>query len=536
MKAGADHAGRTAVGGSGVVYHFGDCELDLLRQELRRDGRRIHTRAKVFAALRFLLINRERMISREEIMDAVWPDVAVSDATLSSCIRSVRQAIGDSGRTPALVQTVRGQGFRFVGSVHEQLSGSAPVRIGTSLDHPSVAVLPFTNLSRDPELDYLSESLAEDITTRLSRFRSLSVIARSSSFGIRHEADDVVLIGEQLGVEYVLDGSIRRLEGVLRATAQLIHAPTARHLWAENYDGSARQLLALHDDISHRVVNDIAPEVVLDQLRQADRQSVGEVEAVKLAWRARATLERARTSADTELFDQGLQLADQAAELDPTCRHAWWTISVGSFVRAFALGGSDAARLLRRSREAALQLRRLDRHDHRAAMALGWISFLERDFPQSQMELDRAHELNPNCTMTLTMQGLLANLHGDSKTAYRKIDRAVSLSPRDIWLGFMLAAKAYACFALARYDEGVALAQRAIAAEPNAPANHTILAACLTALGRLDEAADAIRKQKRINSGFLNLTLDGQRRPFGHSDTAERYLLHLNEACKAARD
>lgn len=516
-----------------TVFEFDDCELDLGRRELRRDGTVVHTRAKVFAALHYLLLNRDRMVSREEIMAHVWPNVTVSDATLSGCLRGVRQAVGDDGRASKLIKTVRGQGFRFVGEVREKTSGRTATRGFASLDPPSIAILPFANLNQDPELDYLTESLAEDITTRLSCFKALSVIARNSSFHYRG-VSDFGQVREQLGVEYVLDGSIRRFDGVLRATAQLIHAPSSRHLWGESYDGQAQKILALHDDISHRVVNNIAPEVVLDQFRQAGSQHVGEVEAVKQAWHARAMLDRARSTADATLYDKGLQLAEQAAALDPSCRHAWWTISVGSFVRAFAVGGRAAIELLKRSREAALEVRRLDRHDHRAAMALGWISFLERDFEQSRTELDRAHELNPNCTMTLTMQGLLANARGDAQTAYAKITRAVSLSPRDIWLGFMLAAQAYACFALERYEEGVELVHQAIAAEPQAPANHTILAACLAAQGNLSAAGAAIRKQRGISADFLRLTLGQHRRPFGETATAQRYLNCLRQACEAA--
>lgn len=534
MKAGAENTVEAGVRTEQAVCEFDNCVLDLRRQELRRDGAVVHTRAKVFSALRYLLVNRDRMVSRDEIMAQVWPDVTISDATLSSCIRSVRQAIGDDGRTSKLIETVRGQGFRFVGLVRQKSHERMRPVGRPGLDHPSIAILPFANLNQDPELDYLTESLAEDITTRLSCFKTLSVIARNSSFHFRGGTSDFDQVREQLGVEYVLDGSVRRHDGVLRATAQLIHAPSSRHLWAESYDGQAREILALHDDISHRVVNNIAPEVVLDQFRQAGNHHVGEVEAVRQAWRARAMLDRARSTGDTELFDEGLELAEQAAAIDPSCRHAWWTISVGSFVRAFAVGGPAAAELLKRSREAAMHVRRLDRHDHRAAMALGWISFLERDLEQSRTELDRAHELNPNCTMTLTMQGLLANARGDAETAYAKIARAVSLSPRDIWLGFMLAAQAYACFALARFEEGVALVHHAIAAEPQAPANHTILAACLAAQGDLIAAGAAIRKQRSINADFLRLTLAQHRRPFGESETAQRYVDCLIQACDAA--
>lgn len=517
---------------------FGDCELDLARRELRRDGTVVHIRAKVFEVLSYLIANRDRVVNRDDLMAHAWPGLTVSDTTLSTCILAVRRAIGDDVNEPRFVKTLRGQGFRFIADVAVLEDADVAPRPGDAVhareDSLSIAVLPFANLNNDPELDHLADGLAEDIITALSRFKAFTVIARNSSFLYRGLANDIQKIGAELRVDYVLEGSVRQAGGVLRVAAQLIHAATAKHLWAERFDGRIDDLLSLQDDISRRIVTNIGPEIDQEEIRRAAGLPAGDLRAQEMAWRARALIDRARAEGDAALALEGMVLAEAAAEHDPQCRQAWWTITFVNYTRAFAGHGPDQSALLKRAREAAEKLRALDRNDHSAYMSLGWISYIEQDFERAMSYLDQALTLNPNCTMTLMLTGVIAMRNGSPEAGYDYLAQAMRLSPRDTFLGFMLAAQAVICYALSRFDEGVDLARRAIQREPHAPANHAILAACLVETGAVAQAGAAIRAQRRINDTLLRLYLEGKRLPFKGAQLNDRYVAALHRAAEAA--
>lgn len=517
---------------------FGDCVLDLDRRELRRNGEAVHTRAKVFDILSYLIANRDRVLHRDELLTHGWPGLTVSDTTLSTCILSIRRAIGDDVGDPRFIRTLRGQGFRFIAEVtsNETLS---PRPASNNSNHArddrlSIAVLPFANLNKDPSLDYLADGLAEDILTALSHFKAFTVIARNSSFLYRGLANDIKKIGAELQVDYVLEGSVRCAGERFRATAQLIHVPTLKHVWAENYDGGIGNLLTLQDDISQTIVINIAPQIDLEEIRQAFGQSSIDLKAQEIAWQARALLDRARSEGNPALYSDCISKAEEAIAVDPNCRQAWWVISVVNFLIAFARQGDNPNVPLARSRQAAEKIRALDPNDHAAYMAFGWIGYIERDLERAKTNLDHAHALNPNCTMTLMFMGVVETSVGRAEEGFANLNRAMRLSPRDIWLGFMYAAQGLTCYALAKYSEGATLCRQAIDREPYAPANHIILAACLAELGNLEAAAAAIRAQREINAVFLQEYLDRKRLPFQVPGIAERYAIALHRANDAA--
>jgi len=518
---------------------FGDCELDLERRELRRSGGVVHIRAKVFDILSYLIANRDRVLSRDELLAHGWPSLTVSDAALSNCIVSVRRAIGDDINNPRFIKTLRGQGFRFIAEVTLQGAKNQNVLRNEYAAHArddglSIAILPFANLNDDAKLDYLSGSLAEEVTTALSRFKAFSVIAHSSSFQFNGQENDIKRISAELQVDYILEGNVRYADDKFRASAQLIHAPTVKQLWTEGYDGRIDQLLDLEGDISRKIVTNIAPEIDQEEIRRASRPPSRDLRAQEMAWQARALLDRSRAEADTALYARGMKMAEAAAAQDSQCRQAWWTISFANYALAYARQGANPKALLKRAREAAEKLRALDRNDHSAYMSLGWISYIEQDFERAMMFLDQAHELNPNCTMTLMLIGTIATATGRVEAGYDYLGQAMRLSPRDVFLGFMLAARAHSCFALERFADGVEFSRRAIQREPHAPANHMILAACLVGIEEIEQAGEAIRAQRRINENFLRLYLEGKRLPFKERNLSERYVAALCRATDAA--
>ena len=500
----------------------------------------MHTRTKVFDVLSFLIANRDRLVSRDELLAHAWPNVNVSDATLSSCIRSVRKLLGDEGNQQRYIKTLRGQGFRFIAEVSTE--SDTAQRTVTDSETASrqdnglaIAVLPFASLNSDRNLDYLADGLAEDITTALSRFKAFTVIAQSSSFQFRGSQKSPAEIGDELGVHYILEGSVRCNRSAFRATTHLIHVPSGQHIWANSYDGEVGNFFAVQDDITKMTATNIKPEIDLAEIHRAtNRTQTGNLRAQEIAWQARALLDRARMESAPALHVEGIALAEEAAALDPKCRQAWWTISVGNFLTAFARQGKNPEAHLKRSREAAETLRALDRNDHTAYMSLGWISYIERDFDRAMTNLEYAYALNSNCTMTLMLMGLILASAGKPDLADEYLSRAIRLSPRDLWLGFMLAAKAFGYYVMGQYADGVRYVRRAIEREPGAPANHVILAACLAETGDMEGAAAAILKQREISAQYLEEYLSRKRLPFREPVLAERYAAALSRADVAA--
>ena len=221
------------------MIRFGDCELDLAGYEVRRDGQRRAVEPQVFELLAYLVRNPGRLVTKDELIAEVWSGRIVSDSALSGQIKSARQAIGDDGEQQRLIRTVHGRGFRFVGELThaEQPHGDEPAgaekRPLALPDKPSIAVLPFANLSGDPEQEYFADGMVEDITTALSRVKEFFVIARNSAFTYKGKSVDVKRIGRELGVRYLVEGSVRRAGGRVRIAGQLIDAETGAHLWAD---------------------------------------------------------------------------------------------------------------------------------------------------------------------------------------------------------------------------------------------------------------------------------------------------------------
>jgi TolB-like protein len=240
--------------------------LDIDRRELRRGDELISVGPQVFDLLVYLVQNRERVVSKDDLFEAVWQGRIVSESTLTTHINAVRKAVGDTGEEQSLIRTVPRKGFRFVGDIREDgtaqplTSGVPPIPTLTLPDKPSIAVLPFQNLSGDPEQDYFADGVVEDIIAALSRIRWLFVIARNSSFTYKGRAVDVKQVGRALGVRYVLEGSLRKAGNRVRITGQLIDASTGANLWADRFEGALEDIFELQDQVTTSVVGALVPK------------------------------------------------------------------------------------------------------------------------------------------------------------------------------------------------------------------------------------------------------------------------------------
>jgi TolB-like protein len=267
-----------------MAYRFGDCELDPGLHELRSKGRVSAIEPKVFDLLLYLIENRDRLVGKDELNQRIWNGRFVSDASLSTCIKLARQAIGDSGKRQDYIRTVPRRGFRFVGRVevrgpsHRASSPAVTDRdtdtVGlTQPGKPSVAVLPFQNMSDDPEQEYFADGIAEDIVTSLSKLSQLLVIARNVGFAHKERAVTVQSIAEELGVRYALEGSVRKAGKRVRISAQLIDCITGRHLWAERYDRELTDIFTVQDEVAQKIVSAMAMTLSADCQRLPEHEA-----------------------------------------------------------------------------------------------------------------------------------------------------------------------------------------------------------------------------------------------------------------------
>ena len=253
---------EAAQGIGSLRYLFEEYAFDTDRRELHRGADVVSVAPQVFDLLDYLIRNRERVVSKDDLINAIWNGRIVSDAALTTRLNAARSAIGDSGEEQRLIKTLPRKGFRFVGPVREAQgpAGAAaadnpvePPKPALALpDKPSIAMLPFANLSSDPEQEYFADGMVEDIITALSRFKSLFVIARNSSFTYKGRAVDVKQVGRELGVRYVLEGSVRKAADECASQGSSIDAATGAHLWADRFDGSLGDIFDLQDQVSEK--------------------------------------------------------------------------------------------------------------------------------------------------------------------------------------------------------------------------------------------------------------------------------------------
>ena len=279
-------------------YLFEEFAFDTDRRELHRGADVVSIAPQVFDLLDYLIRNRERVVSKDDLISAIWKGRSVSDAALTTRLNVARGVIGDTGHEQRLIKTLPRKGFRFVGAVLEAQEGADGVVSGNPAqppnvvlalpDKPSIAVLSFQNMSGDPEQQYFADGMAEDILTGLSRHRWLFVIARNSSFTYKGRTVDVRQVGRELGVRYVLEGSVRRASNRVRFTAQLVDTATGNHVWGEKYDGEAEDLFDLQDRITEAVVGILEPTIQLAEIERMRRKRPENLGAYDYYLRAQA--------------------------------------------------------------------------------------------------------------------------------------------------------------------------------------------------------------------------------------------------------
>ncbi len=319
-----------------MTYRFGAFDLDLDRFELRKAGAAVAVEPQVFALLSLLVTHRDRMVPKQEIHDRIWSGRIVSDAALSSRIRSVRRAVDDDGTAQRVIRTVHGAGFRFLAAVTEVTgeaappASSAPAPVEREADapgcplayRPAVAVLPFQNLSGDPEQEYFSDAISSDIISALSKHRWIQVVARNTTFGYKGRPIGSRQLMEELGVKYVVEGSVRRAGDRIRVTVQLVDATADAQIWAERYDRGMEDVFAVQDEITESIAARLEPEI-----GSAERQRVAASGSRDLqAWESYplGVAQFFKFTPEGNREAQRLLTASRTRDPDFGAAHAWW--------------------------------------------------------------------------------------------------------------------------------------------------------------------------------------------------------------------
>ena len=393
-------------------------------------------------------------------------------------------------------------------------------------DKPSIAVLPFQNMSGDPEQEYFADGIVEDIITDLSRFRQLFVIARNSSFTYKGRAVDVKQIGRELGVRYVLEGSVRRAANKVRITAQLIDTSVGTHLWADRYDGSLEDIFDLQDQVTASVVGAIVPKLEQAEIERARRKPTHSLDAYDHYLRGIASLHQYTK----EAVNDALQFFYRAIELDPEFASAY-----GMAARCYGHRKSngwttDRARETAETTRLARRAAELGKDDA-VALCFGGhgLALVAGDLDDGVAMIDRALVLNPNLAVAWTTSGWVRNLRGEPEVAISHLARAMRLSPLDPIAFHMQASTALAHFLAGRYDEASSWAERALRERPDDCRAMRILAASSALAGRLEEAHTAIARLRRREPACRISDLEDRLSPFRKQDLA-RYLDGLRKA------
>jgi len=506
-----------------LLFLFEDYALDTSRRELRRGGALVSLEPQVFDFLEYLIRNRQRVVSKDDLIASIWDGRIVSESALSNRINAARTAIGDNGEDQRLIHTVVRKGIRFVGDVHERQE-PAPVaeqsRQYPALPvKPSIAVLPFQNLSGDPEQEYFADGVVEDIIGALSRMRWLFVIARNSSFTYKGRTVDVKQVGRELGVRYVLEGSIRKAANLVRLTGQLIDASTGAHLSADRFDGDIEDIFDLQDRMTASVVGAIAPKLEQAEIERAKRKPTESLDAYDYFLRGMANFYQRSRKAN----DDALQLFYKAIEFDPDFAtaygmaawcHAWRNLSGWMTDRAqeIAEGSRLAWRAVELGKDDAVALARAG---HALALLVG-------DLDSGAAFIDRALALDPNLARAWYASGWVRVYRGEPEVAIEHQARAMRLSPLDPTLYHMQVGTALAHLLAGRFDEASSWAEKAFREEPNYHPAAIVMAASNALAGRAQEACQAMERLRQIDPTLRICNLK-DRHPIRRPDDLARF-------------
>jgi TolB-like protein len=494
---------------------FAGYEVDLDRHELRRGDEIVHVEPQVFDLLVHLVRNRDRVVSKDELFETIWQGRFVSEAALSSRINAARKAVGDDGNRQALIKTIHKRGFRFVGAVDEREPVLAPEAATPAREpataiappvetccRPTIVVLPFRNLSQDPDTDYFSYGLTEDLVRMLARNRWMDVLSRHSAAGLDTSGMQPREIGASLGVRYIVQGSVAKRGERVRITADLVSAETSRQLWSDAYDFVLPDIFAIQAAMAQQIAAVVEPELARIEREAAARKPPADLNAWDCYQRGLYHLWGFTTPGMAEAET----MFRRAIELDPGFARAHGALSYVHLQSSVLCDPAARPRLLREALEQARIAVALDNQDSMNLCVLGRAHCFLHEHDEAIELLEQSIVLNPSFAQGYFALGFTLTCCGRAEEALAHFERAAELSPRDPHLSSFHAMRALAHLALEE-DEAAAAFARKGTRLPNA--KHwpfVVLAAALGLMGRASEAPPIVAELMRRAPGYTLAT------------------------------
>ena len=443
--------------------------------------------SKGLKLLEALLSSHGQALTKTELMQAAWGDSAIEESNLSVQIAALRKQLGPTADGGDWITTIPRVGYRFVGTTAKEPREKVaePQASPTQRERrPSIAVMPFANLSGNKEQEYLADGITEDTITALTRFRWFFVIARNSSFAYKGKSLDAKQIAQELSVQYLLEGSVRKSAQQVRISVQLVDAVSGKHIWAERYDLELTEVFAVQDAIAERVAGAIEPELLRTEGAQAAARHTGNMTAWDLV--RRGTWHFHQVTRESHL--KARELFREACKLDPELPEAHlWRGRVSAGVVFYGWSDNPSADL-REGMEAALTAVQLDERNAYTHYALAMVSAVAERFEQSISAARRAIEINPSFALGHLVLGMTLLFSGRASEAITPLEHGLRLSPYDpqnfVWFNFLALARLFS----GRAEAGLEAAARALQVRPNWWTSLEVLVYCYAALERWDEA------------------------------------------------
>ena len=506
---------------------FGCCVLDDGRGTLKApDGTETVLRPKTLDLLRLMLHNPGRVVGRQEILDAVWPSIFVTDDSITQCVVEIRRAMGGAGSD--LLKTVPRRGYLMTAEVAlEAANSNASLIVARTMpvDRPSIAVLPFRKDATDPQESYFADGIIEGIVHVLSGLERLSVVSRGSALSLAESTVDPREVGQRLGVRYVLYGGVRRAGDRLRITTELSETETGAIIRSDRYDGDASDIFDLQDRIAEQVVATIAPQVRERELARALRKPPGSLNAYDLVLRALDEVRRL----DRESLERGRGLLEQAIASDPGFGLAHSYLGWFYSWRIMQGWSADVAVDQEAADKAAGAALDHDRSDGFAIALRGiLLGYMRRDYVGARRLLDQAVSATPSCALAWSWGSLIRAWTGQGEDAVTWAERGLQLAPLDPFTFFHDYVLGQAHYVSGNYELAAAHCRSSGLSQPEHAAVWRTLAVSLVAMGRMDEARAAARRMLDVDPGF-RLTPFAARTPLG-SGVRERFVDALRRA------
>ena len=499
-----------------MLYRFGEHEIDTARFELSNSGEHVELEPRVLKLLTFLIENRDRVVSRDELHTRLWGRRVVTENALSVCIRAARRAVDDSGDEQLVIKTIHGAGYQFVADViarsrpyldvhqpvaaekEDELDGAVTFPDRARGGQPSIAIMPFETISGSASEDTLAKGLVHDVITRVARSRLMFVIARGTVFSYPAADRDVSRIGQALGVRYVVQGAVQVSSRRLQVSVALSNAMTRQEVWSEQYRRSIDDFMEVQEDIAEMITGALELRVEQEEVQRSLLMPSANLDAWSAYHRGFHHMYRFRF----EECDKAEHFFRQSIDLEPTVPRPYAGLSFVHFERVFLGYEKNRAEGIHAACDYAEQSLAIDGLDPMGHWALARAQYLKGDFGASKASLETAIELNPSYAVAQYSLGWLAMQLGDHKLCKDKIELARQLSPLDPLMFAMLGVYALNLAMLGETREAAELSRKSLA-QPNVHWQARSFAAITHALdGQIDKARELMRQVRAVAPGY----------------------------------